>query len=105
MKRLYRELGDSIFELSFFRKGLLRPKFSAQPVKRALEREFSDIAHRELIPETIHITHQYENNRAEHSDEATRVRERGMRKFKSVKQAQRFLRAHAAVIYSTLEGI
>jgi len=55
------------------------------------------VAHRELIPETIHSTEQYENNRAEQSHEATRVRERGMRKFKSVKQAQRFLSAHAAV--------
>ena len=54
-------------------------------------------AHRELIPETIHSTQQYENNRAEQSHEATRVRERGMRKFKSVGQAQRFLGAHAAV--------
>ena len=34
---------------------------------------------------------------AEQSHEATRVRERGMRRFKSVKQAQRFLGAHAAV--------
>ncbi|MCX2973571.1 IS6 family transposase [Halieaceae bacterium IMCC8485] len=55
------------------------------------------VAHRELIPETIHSTQQYENNRAEQSYEATRVRERGMRKFKSVRQAQRFLGAHAAV--------
>ena len=55
------------------------------------------VAHRELIPETIHSTEQYENNRAEQSHEVTRVRERGMRKFKSVKQAQRFLGAHAAV--------
>ena len=55
------------------------------------------VAHRELIPETIHSTKQYENNRAEQSHEATRVRERGMRKFKSVRQAQRFLGAHAAV--------
>ena len=37
------------------------------------------VAHRELIPETIHSTKQYENNRAEQSHEATRVRERGMR--------------------------
>jgi putative transposase len=29
--------------------------------------------------------------------EATRVRERGMRRFKSVGQAQRFLGAHAAI--------
>ncbi|MBT4522682.1 MAG: IS6 family transposase [Halieaceae bacterium] len=55
------------------------------------------VAHRELIPETIHSTQQYENNRAEQSHEVTRVRERGMRKFKSVRQAQRFLGAHAAV--------
>lgn len=33
------------------------------------------VAHRELIPETIHSNKQYENNRAEQSHEATRVRE------------------------------
>ena len=55
------------------------------------------VAHRELIPETVHSTEQYENNRAEQSHEATRVRERGMRKFKSTTQAQRFVTAHAAV--------
>ncbi len=55
------------------------------------------VAHRELIPETIHSTEQYENNRAEQSHESTRVRERVMRKFKSVRQAQRFLGTHAAV--------
>ena len=55
------------------------------------------VAHRELLSESIHSTKQYENNRAEQSHEAIRVRERGMRKFKSVKQAQRFLGAHAAV--------
>jgi putative transposase len=55
------------------------------------------VAHRELIPETIHVTDRYANNRAEQSHEPTRVRERGMRKFKSTGQAQRFLNAHAAV--------
>ena len=55
------------------------------------------VAHRELIPESIHSTKQYENNRAEQSHEATRVRERGMRRFKSTRQAQRFLGVHAAV--------
>jgi putative transposase len=55
------------------------------------------VAHRELIPETIHVTDRYANNRAEQSHEPTRLRERVMRKFKSVKQAQRFLGAHAAV--------
>jgi putative transposase len=55
------------------------------------------VAHRELMPETIHVTNRYANNRAEQSHEPTRVRERGMRRFKSVRQAQRFLGAHAAV--------
>ena len=55
------------------------------------------VAHRELIPETIHVTDRYANNRAEQSHEPTRVRERGMRRFKSVGQAQRFLGVHAAV--------
>ena len=55
------------------------------------------VAHRELMPDVIHSTVQYENNRAEQSHETTRARERGMRKFKSVSQAQRFVTAHAAV--------
>ena len=55
------------------------------------------VVHRELMPEIIHSTQQCENNRAEQSHEATRVRERGMRKFKSVSQAQRFVTTHAAV--------
>ncbi len=55
------------------------------------------VAHRELIPDSIHDTSQYANNRAELSHQPTRVRERGMRKFKSSQQAQRFLSVHAAV--------
>ena len=55
------------------------------------------VAHRELIPDTIHDTSQYANNRAELSHQTTRVRERGMRRFKSVVQAQRFLSVHAVV--------
>ncbi len=57
------------------------------------------VAHRELIPDTIHDTTQYANNRAEPSDQPTRVRERVMRRFKSMQQAQRFLRTHAAVYH------
>ncbi len=55
------------------------------------------VAHRELIPNTIHDSSQYSNNRAELSHQPTRVRERGMREFKSIIQAQRFLGVHAAV--------
>ena len=55
------------------------------------------VAHRELIPETIHDTSKYANNRAELSHQPTRARERGMRGLKSVQQAQRFLSVHSAV--------
>ena len=55
------------------------------------------VAHRELMPDVIHNTARYANNRAEQSHESTRVRERGMRRFKSSNQAQRFLSVHAAV--------
>jgi putative transposase len=55
------------------------------------------VAHRDLIPATIRDDTKYANNRAELSHQPTRVRERGMCKFKSTKQAQRFLNVHAAV--------
>lgn len=55
------------------------------------------VAHRELLSDAVHDTSQYSNNRAELSHQPTRVRERGMRRFKSMKQCQRFLTIHAAV--------
>jgi putative transposase len=54
-------------------------------------------ARREVIPEAMHDTARYANNRVELSHQTTRVPERGMRRFKSMLQAQRFLRVHAAV--------
>jgi len=87
---------DGIAAKRFFRR-LLR-SHGSEPRKIVTDKLRSyGVAHRELIPETIHSTQQYANNRAEQSHEATRVRERGMRRFKSVRQAQRFLGAHAAV--------
>jgi putative transposase len=85
----------------FFRR-LLR-SHGGEPRKVVTDKLRSyGVAHRELLRETIHSTQQYENNRAEQSHEATRVRERGMRwsdisEFKSVKQAQGFLGVHASV--------
>jgi putative transposase len=80
-----------------FFKRLLR-KHKGEPRKTVTDKlRRYGVAHRELIPEKIHDTSQYANNRAELSHEPTRVRERGMRKFKSMEQAQRFLGAHAAV--------
>ena len=87
---------DGVAAKRFFKR-LLR-SHGGEPRKVVTDKLRSyGVAHRELIPETIHSTKQYENNRAEQSHEATRVRERGMRKFKSVGQAQRFVSAHAAV--------
>jgi putative transposase len=46
-------------------------------------------AHRTIMPSVAHDTTQYAN-----SHEPTRQRERGMRRFKSMAQAQRFLSVH-----------
>ncbi len=54
--------------------------------------------HRELIPETIHDTARYANNRAELLHESKWVRERGVRGFKSVAQTQRILTACLSVL-------
>jgi putative transposase len=80
-----------------FFKRLLR-KSQGEPRKIVTDKLRSyGVAHRELIPDTIHDTSQYANNRAELSHQPTRVRERGMRKFKTMDQAQRFVTVHAAV--------
>lgn len=55
------------------------------------------VAHRDKIPDAIHVTDQYANNRAEQLHEVTRARERGVRGFRSMAQAQRFVTVHAAV--------
>jgi len=46
------------------------------------------------MPSVVHDTRRYANNRAEVSHQPTRQRERQMRRFKSVGQAQRFLSVH-----------
>ena len=51
-------------------------------------------AKRELLPGVEHRPHRYLNNRAEHSHQPTRQRERRMQGFKSPGHAQRFLAAY-----------
>jgi putative transposase len=80
----------------FFKRLLKKHKGEPRKIVTDKLRSYG-VAHRELIPDTIHDTSQYANNRAELSHQPTRVRERGMRRFKSAHQAQRFLSAHAAV--------
>lgn len=78
-------------------KRILR-KTKSEPRKITTDKLRSyGVAHRELLPCTIHDSDQCSNNKAELSHKPTKVRKRGMRKFKSMQKAQRFLNAHAAV--------
>jgi putative transposase len=54
-------------------------------------------AKREILPGVEHRQHRYLNNRAEHSHQPTRQRERRMQQFKSPGQAQRFLSAYGPI--------
>src|SRR5271156_1252390 len=55
------------------------------------------VAQRQLLPGVEHRQSRYLNNRAENSHRPTRRRERQMQRFKSARQAQRFLSAHAFI--------
>lgn len=54
-------------------------------------------ARREVMSTVMHDTGRYANNRADVSHQPTRQRERQMRRFKSMGQAQRFLTVHGVV--------
>ncbi len=54
-------------------------------------------ARREVMPSVEHRKHKGLNNRAENSHQPTRRRERQMKRFKSARQAQRFLSAHDGI--------
>ena len=57
------------------------------------------VAHRELVlvPSVQHRRSKYLNNRAENSHQPTRQRERAMKRFKSIRHAQRFLSAFSGI--------
>jgi putative transposase len=54
-------------------------------------------AKREILPGVEHRQSRYLNNRAEVSHQPTRRRERHMQRFKSARQAQRFLSSHSRI--------
>ena len=54
-------------------------------------------AKRKILPGVEHRQSRYLNNRAEVSHQPTRRRERQMQRFKSARQAQRFLSAHGRI--------
>jgi putative transposase len=54
-------------------------------------------ARKEVLPSVMHRQRKWQNNRAEVSHQPTRQRERQMRRFKSMRQAQRFLSSHGPI--------
>jgi putative transposase len=56
-----------------------------------------DAAKREIMPGVEHRSHKGLNNRAENSHLAVRRRERGMIRFKSPAQCQRFVSSHGPI--------
>ena len=93
---LLQERRDAEAAKRFFRSLLARHGTEPRTIVTDKLRSYT-VARRELIPETIRNTSRHANNRVELSHQPTRVRERGMRRFKSMLQAQRFVRVHAAV--------
>ena len=80
----------------FFRK-LLKGQ-GTEPLRLVTDKLRSyGAAHRTTMPSVRHDTRQYANNRAEVSHQPTRQRERQMRRYKSLGQAQRFLSVHGVI--------
>ena len=72
--------------LCYVPKRLITDKLASYPV-----------AHRELMGSVKHRRSRYLNNRAENSHQPTRQRERAMKRFTSIRHAQRFLSAHGPI--------
>ena len=82
---------------SVFSRRLIR-RHGGEPRKIVTDQLGSDrVAHRAWAPDAYPVTDRYANNRAEQSHKAPRFPERGIRRFKSTVQAQRFLGVHSAV--------
>jgi putative transposase len=80
----------------FFKRLLAGLKYKPKRVVTDGLRSYG-AAKREVLPEVLHRTSRYLNNRAENSHRPTRRRERQMQRFKSPRQAQRFLSSHAMI--------
>ncbi len=76
----------------FFRKLLKQQGFTPRVIVTDKLKSY-EAAKKQVMKRVEHRQHQGLNNRAENSHQPTRVRERRMRRFKSVGQAQRFLSA------------
>src|SRR5260370_25915763 len=79
----------------FFRKLLNRQCASPRVLVTDKLRSYA-VAHREVMPLVEHRQSRY-LNRAENSHQPTRQRERAMKRFKSIRHAQRFLSAFSGI--------
>ncbi len=80
----------------FFRKLLKGLRYAPRRIVTDKLRSYG-AARKEVLPDVIHDSDKWQNNRAENSHQPTRQRERQMRIFKSAGQAQRFLSAHGPI--------
>ena len=80
----------------FFRKLLKGLRYAPRRIVTDKLRSYG-AARKEVLPDVIHDNDKWQNNRAEVSHETTRQRERQMRRFKSIRHAQRFLSAHGSI--------
>ena len=80
----------------FFRKMLKHQGATPNRITTDKLRSYA-AAKREVMPSVVHCQERYANNRAEVSHQPTREQERQMRRFKSMKHAQRFLSVHGVV--------
>jgi putative transposase len=93
---LVQERRDKHAAKRFFRKLLKGLRYI--PRKLVTDKPGSyGAARRDLLPGVTHCQGARQNNRAEVSHQPTRQRERQMRRFKSPRQAQRFLSIHGPV--------
>ena len=74
----------------FFRKLLKGLRYVPRVIITDKLKSYSP-AKAEVMPGVDHLQQKYQNNRAEHSHQPTRLREKIMRRFKSAGHAQRFL--------------
>ena len=88
---------DRFAAMRFFRRLLVAAGRRPRVIVTDKLRSYA-AAKRMVMPGVAHRQHRYLNNRAENSHQATRERERRMRRFKSANQAQRFLEVHGVVI-------
>jgi putative transposase len=88
--------GDATSAERFFRHLLTRLGHEPRVIKTDKLASYA-VTRRKLLPDILHDARWHANNRAELSHQPTRLRERVMRRFKSVFQAQRFVSVHATV--------